>query len=112
MALERAAWQQPMEVSASGDSAVKLKEAETKAVELIEQIRQRGCTETFIPNPEALAKGQARIHISYEKSCSPLGRFDIGRKHKRRGNGRKKSKDGSYFQSNAIWKGHCQRRRN
>ena len=70
MALERAAWQQPLDVSDRVTSS-KLQAAEDGAQELLQQIKERGCTEEFIPNPDTLPLGQVLHMVRYVwQSCS------------------------------------------
>lgn len=57
VALERAAWQQPVDggaISQRGKAAA----AEEKARQLVEMIKNRGCKEDFVPNPTLVLEGK------------------------------------------------------
>lgn len=59
VALERNSWQQPVDggaISQRGKQAA----AEEKVRQLMTVIRERGCTEEFVPNPTLLLDGQVR----------------------------------------------------
>lgn len=56
LAMERTAWQQPIDAGAAADKG-KLQAAEEKSKELIEKIRERGCREQFMPNATLLVDG-------------------------------------------------------
>eukprot|EP00803_Ostreobium_quekettii_P010351 evm.model.scf_81.7 EVM.evm.TU.scf_81.7 scf_81:74400-78145(-) len=57
LAMERAAWQQPVDAGAISDRG-KLQAAEEKSKDLLEAIRKRGCREQFMPNASLLVEGQ------------------------------------------------------
>lgn len=57
LALERAAWQQPVEAFAISERG-KQAAAEENAKQLQQAIKDRGCKEEFLPNPELLILGQ------------------------------------------------------
>lgn len=64
MALEKAAWQQPLDVSGEVGSVGKLKAAEDKVKIILEQIKERGCKESFIPDPELLQDGKVNFKFN------------------------------------------------
>lgn len=57
VAMERTAWQQPVDAGAISDRG-KLQAAEEKSKDLLEAIRKRGCREQFMPNAQLLGEGQ------------------------------------------------------
>jgi len=61
LALERAAWQQPLVAGANSNGVPKAKAAEDAASKLLEEIRSRGCTEEFMPNPEGIPQGHVDL---------------------------------------------------
>jgi len=60
VALEKQAWQQPVDITTNTSTSSKIKAAEHKAEELLQIITERGCIEEFIPNPELLTQGQVK----------------------------------------------------
>ena len=54
--MERDQWQKPVDAGAISQRG-KQGAAEEKSKQLLEQIRQKGCKEEFVPNPDLLADG-------------------------------------------------------
>ena len=59
VALERAAWSEPVEAGAISARG-RLQAAEGQAAELLAAIRTRGCKEAFLANPALLQEGKVR----------------------------------------------------
>ena len=59
VALERAAWSEPVEAGAISARG-RLQAAEGQAAELLLAIRSRGCKEAFLANPALLQEGKVR----------------------------------------------------